>query len=172
MKRDRIQWNASEDVVESARTVLPLMARDLFRAGREVTAGKAKVKDLHAFRLHVKRFRYTLELFQPLYGSALEKRLASLRQLQGHLGKMQDCSAARDLVLAIRRRNKKTPKVKRVLKLLDSLERDRVGKSLEYWRETFDSPDEEDRWVRYLHHYAGRCGTAGTGDAAKEAPDA
>ncbi len=49
--------------------------------------------ELHAFRLHTKHLRYTLELFRPRAAA----RLALLRCVQGHLGDLNDCETARGM---------------------------------------------------------------------------
>ncbi len=73
--------------------VLPKMARKYFEAGRKAIEGKRPPDELHGFRLKTKRFRYTLELFRPLYGPNLDRYLKALRELQGALGKVSDYQA-------------------------------------------------------------------------------
>src|SRR5580692_6953009 len=64
----RMKLHRSKSASENARSILPKMARRYFEAGRKAIEGKRPPGELHAFRLKTKRFRYTLELFSPLYG--------------------------------------------------------------------------------------------------------
>jgi CHAD domain-containing protein len=154
-----IRWTPETTTAASAKAVLPAMAADLFSAGRRATAGRIKTKRLHEFRLVAKRFRYTVEMFEPIYGPALEQRLAKLRKLQQLLGRISDCSATAELVGESSRKRKGTKKaLVRLLEFLKEAERQRTDKFLEFWRNEFDAPGEEDRWIRYLRDYAG--GTA------------
>jgi CHAD domain-containing protein len=85
-------------VAENAREVLPKMARKYFRAGRDAMEEKRPAGELHAFRLQTKRFRYTLELFRPVYGPQLDRYLKALHELQGALGKISDYQAIQRVV--------------------------------------------------------------------------
>src|SRR5580698_2381850 len=78
---------------DNARLVLPKMARKYFNAGRKAIEGKRPPDELHGFRLKTKQFRYTLELFRPVYGPNLDRYLKALRELQGALGKVSDYQA-------------------------------------------------------------------------------
>jgi CHAD domain-containing protein len=91
-------WDASRDVVTNASAILPKLFADLLKAGQKATAPNAHYDTLHGFRLLAKRFRYTLELFQPVYGPELKKRLALLGELQTKLGGINDCVTAQNLV--------------------------------------------------------------------------
>ena len=83
----------SESAAANARQLLPKMARKYFEAGRKAIEGKRPPEELHGFRLETKRFRYTLELFRPLYGPTLDRYLKALRELQSALGKVSDYQA-------------------------------------------------------------------------------
>lgn len=153
MKKPKaIAWDPSKGAAESAREVLPEIAAALFASGREAAAGRVKVEALHQLRLHTKRFRYTLEVFQTLYGPGLNVRLKKLQALQQHLGDINDCVTTRDLVTGLT--GKKAPNAQKVLEWLDQREKDQIGKFLGYWKEQFDAPGEEERWLRYLRNYA------------------
>jgi CHAD domain-containing protein len=134
-----MKLNPSESAAQNARMVLPKMARKYFEAGREAMAEKRLPEELHGFRLKTKRFRYTLELFRPLYGPNLDRYLKALRELQGALGKVSDYQAIGN-VLSHDRELKK--QIERVLK----------GKLKDFrqsWR-TFDSDGQLKRWRTYL----------------------
>jgi CHAD domain-containing protein len=85
-----MKWKPTHSVIENANTVLPKLAEKYFKAGRKAADGKRSPKELHEFRIETKRFRYTLELVCPVYGTRLEKELEPLRGLQSVLGKLHD----------------------------------------------------------------------------------
>ena len=86
----RMKWNPSQSAIENARSVLPKLVEKYFKAGREAAHGKRSPDELHKFRIKTKRFRYTLELFRPLYGTRLERELEPVRDIQSVLGKLHD----------------------------------------------------------------------------------
>jgi CHAD domain-containing protein len=129
----------SESAAENARVVLPKMARKYFEAGRKAIQGKQPPQQLHRFRLETKRFRYTLELFQPLYGPNLERYLRALRELQGALGKVSDYQAI-ERVLSNDAEIKK--EIEHALK-------GKLKDLRQSWR-AFDSDGQLKRWRTYL----------------------
>jgi CHAD domain-containing protein len=124
---------------QNARLVLPKMARKYFEAGRKAIEGKQPPEELHGFRLKTKRFRYTLELFRPLYGPNLDRYLKALRELQSALGKVSDYQAIQR-VLASDRELKK--QIEHALK-------GKVKDLRHSWR-VFDSDGHLKRWRTYL----------------------
>jgi len=88
-----MKLKASGSVAQNARELLPKLARKYFEAGRDAVSEKRPPDELHRFRLATKRFRYTLELFRPVYGPQLDRYLNALRGLQGALGKVSDYQA-------------------------------------------------------------------------------
>lgn len=91
------QWDPTASAAENARRKLPGMVERYLEAGTELLANRTSPKKLHAFRLHTKRLRYTLELFTPCYGRGLQQRLAVLHKVQDFLGDIQDCTVAERL---------------------------------------------------------------------------
>jgi CHAD domain-containing protein len=129
----------AHSVAVNAREVLPKMARKYFQAGRDAVSGKRPPDELHGFRLETKRFRYTLELFRPVYGPQLDRYLKALHHLQGALGKVSDCQAIRRVLeddRAIQTHLRHTLKRK-------------VRDLRHEWR-AFDSAGELKRWRTYL----------------------
>ncbi len=143
-----IVWDPGKSAQDNAAEILPAMARRLFGAGRRLARGKPKLKRLHEFRLQVKQFRYTLELFEPLYGAGLSGRLAKLRELQQRLGRINDCVATRALVGAAG----DLAGAARVLKHIERAQRRRVAGFVRFWNKEFDGPGEEEAWVECLRH--------------------
>ena len=134
-----MKWKSSANAAENARRVLPKLAEKYFTAGREAANGKRSSKALHRFRIVTKRFRYALELFRPVYGPSLDRRLQALRDLQSVLGKISDYQTILDMV----------PGDKQVgTKVEGALKR----KSKDFRREwkAFDSNGQLKQWKIYL----------------------
>jgi CHAD domain-containing protein len=129
----------THSAAENARVVLPKMARKYFEAGRKTIEGKRPPDELHGFRLETKRFRYTLELFRPLYGPNLDRYLKSLRELQSALGKVSDYQA-------IQRVLSKDHELK---KQIDHTLKGKVRDLRHTWR-VFDAQGQLKRWRTYL----------------------
>ena len=91
-------WIAGRPPFEAARRVLPALASRFFTAGNRAASPDALQEAMHQFRIHAKRLRYTLELFQPLYGRDLADCVTELRALQDKLGRLNDCVTTQELV--------------------------------------------------------------------------
>jgi CHAD domain-containing protein len=78
-------------VKETASRILPQIAADFVERGSAAAQSKVSLEKLHAFRIASKKFRYTLELFAPLYGSSLNSWLESIKGIQTVLGDINDC---------------------------------------------------------------------------------
>ncbi len=145
-KKTSMEWDPMMGAGENVRLRLPAVVTEFFALGRVAATGADPMR-LHAFRLAAKRFRYTLEIFRPLYGPGLELRIETVRRIQSMLGDRQDFA-----VLSARLRNTLNPSEA----LLEALRAsDEKGRELEerygaYWREEFDLPGAEVRWMRYL----------------------
>ena len=74
------------------------MARQYLDEGRDALAPGTAWKQMHKFRLHTKRFRYTLEILQDLYGPGLRKRIDSLKKVQTYLGDINDCIVTSEML--------------------------------------------------------------------------
>ena len=150
MKKNRsLAWDEALSTGENARLQLPQIAHEFFHSGRSLIQRGASAAELHAFRLAAKRFRYTLELFRPLYGPGLEQRLECVRRIQSVLGKRQDCEV---LAQRLRASAERTEGLRRAL---DKLERQGLKLEQEfraYWLDEFDKPEEELHWARYFAH--------------------
>jgi CHAD domain-containing protein len=135
-----MKWKSSRNAAENARALLPRLAEKYFKAGRKAAADREmSPKELHRFRMATKRFRYSLELFRPVYGPSLDRQLNALRKLQGVLGKLSDYHTI-ETVLA----GDKT--------LQEKLERGAKRKLKEFrdlWA-AFDSGGACERWKAYL----------------------
>jgi CHAD domain-containing protein len=73
-----------------AAAALPRLAQRFFEAGDSAAASHHCGEKLHEFRIQAKKFRYTLELFAPIYGPALTEWIGEIKFAQSILGKMND----------------------------------------------------------------------------------
>jgi len=153
--KSTLKWDPSASAADSARAVLPTLAARYFAVGRKTFARRADPETLHAFRIETKRFRYTLELFQSLYGPGLASRLELLRKVQQYLGDLNDCVVTAGLLEST---SADGGPPKKLLRALAARSRQRRRKLVQFWRQTFDAPGAEQRWVRYLRAWAGRTG--------------
>jgi CHAD domain-containing protein len=93
-----MKWKRSGTAAESAKELLPKLAQKYFEAGRKAADGKRSLARLHRFRIATKKFRYTLELFETVYGPSIERHIDSLRELQNILGKLNDHATLKPLL--------------------------------------------------------------------------
>lgn len=134
-----MKWKPSQSVIENANNVLPKLVEKYFKAGRKAADGKRSPKELHEFRIETKAFRYTLELFFPVYGTRLENELEPVRKIQSALGKLHDYYIITEMLgddqglqVKLQRRTKK-----------------KLKEFHEQWAE-FDSKGELKRWKTLL----------------------
>ena len=66
------------------------------RRARQAIRRTSPPSDLHAFRIHAKRLRYTVELFVGEYGTPARRLARDARRLQDDLGQHQDAVVAVD----------------------------------------------------------------------------
>jgi CHAD domain-containing protein len=139
--RDRrlsLKWRAAldstpsndQDVDELARRVLGRIAKDFQKRGNEASSLEASPKCIHHFRIAAKKFRYALELFQPLYGSSLDSFVASLKCTSTLLGDINDCVTVAAIVAEYKGGNR----------LADRLKKRQYKKTEDfrkYWKEEF-----------------------------------
>lgn len=111
------------------RSTLPRLAQRFFEAG-ETAASQHSGGELHAFRILAKKFRYTLELFLPVYGSAAEGWLREIKSVQATLGAMNDYRTVQAMAAEIGSGKKLRAALKRS-------ERRRVRQFREIWTARF-----------------------------------
>ena len=85
-------------VEQTGRRLLPRMAADFVDRGNTASQAKASPEKLHAFRIASKKFRYTLELFAPLYGPTIDTWLESIKGIQTLLGDINDCVTVAEML--------------------------------------------------------------------------
>jgi CHAD domain-containing protein len=83
-------------VKADAADALPRVAKRFFKAGSRASTANASATDIHQFRIQAKKFRYTIELFQPVYGATADRWLKQLKEVQTLLGDINDCRVMRE----------------------------------------------------------------------------
>lgn len=146
-RRVRIAWTPKQDVAVGVRLHLPPLVKDYFTAGRAAARPHTSAVKLHQFRLATKRLRYTLELFQPLYGPGLAQRLAQLRTVQDLLGDAQDATVTSARIAGRVRRD---PALAPVLADLELRMRKKQAEFRSFWTRRLDVAGGELRWTNYL----------------------
>jgi CHAD domain-containing protein len=134
-----MKLKTTRNAAENARALLPKLLEKYFKAGRKAAKGRPSPKKLHGFRLATKQFRYSLELFRPLYGPSIERKLSALSGLQGVLGKLSDYHSVRTLL-----------KGDKALEAeLDRSTEKKLKEFREQWA-AFDTEGQLGRWKAYL----------------------
>ena len=87
------QDSSVTNLQEMAQHALDRIAQDFLERGNEAASPKASPHHMHRFRIVAKKFRYTLELFQPL--NPLVERIKRVSAL---LGDINDCVTAAAIV--------------------------------------------------------------------------
>lgn len=137
------RWDESVDLRANLRKRLPKLARKYLESGDDALLTEKEWEEVHDFRLATKRFRYTLEIFEGLYGPGMRQRLDDLRKIQKLLGEANDLIVTAGLLESIPEtealRAEFTARAGRKLKRLRA-----------WWRTTFESGPARKRWCRYL----------------------
>ncbi len=134
-----MKWKPTRSAVADARSTLPKLVDKYVKAGRKAADGKRSAEELHQFRVKTKRFRYTLELFRPLYGDSLDKELEPIREIQSVLGKLHDYHIVATLLAGDQHAQAK----------LRRLTKKKLKEFHERW-EAFDSKKQVKRWKDVL----------------------
>lgn len=138
-KKARGEWQWDAPVSDNARHALPQFAEKFFAEGDEAVNARGDYETLHEFRLCAKRFRYSLEVFDTVHGSAWKEKLRQLRELQERIGAINDC------VVVMQLSEMDRGAIKAVQRLLVTAER----RFREFWKKTFSSENRE-QWLSAL----------------------
>lgn len=137
---------AQSDPGAMARSLLLKTVRKFFSSGRRAVDRRHSARALHRFRIEGKRFRYSMELFEPLYGPKVAEKLKAVRHIQGLLGDLNDCVAVGDILTA----HAASPEL---IAATQRRQRSKTREFVHYWGQ-LDSSEAENRWARYLGRYA------------------
>jgi CHAD domain-containing protein len=151
------RWGARRTSAKWRAALLPIHAHDTFQHnlsklarkflahGDKAAQEKNPAEILHAFRIEGKKFRYTLELFAPVYGPAVQEWLEKLKPMQTALGDVHDAEMAREIA----GRFDASSKVESWLK---ARERKKTREFRDLWEKTFGSAPDKRRMVAGLRH--------------------
>ncbi len=149
MKKFSGDWKPTAAVQSDAARVLPAMLRQFFVHGDKVVKPNTSERRLHQFRLEAKRARYTLELFEPLYGAAIKVHLEGIRKVQQVLGQLNDCQATLELIEDLEAKPERS--------WLEAIELRRDKKRedfVELWLDEFTDPARRGDWMARLEQPA------------------
>jgi CHAD domain-containing protein len=139
---------SAQPAAAAAREILPGILKDYLHRGRHAACEEASAKELHRFRIATKKIRYTLELFAPLYGGAVEALAEKLKHLQTDLGSIHDCEATRGLVCGANDSRAR----KEILKALDERQTRKTTRFLNGYRRAFQDEEAVRGWKKILQH--------------------
>ena len=143
--RGKLEWDDAAGVAANARRELPRLTALYFADARKTVAGPRSPGALHRLRIASKKFRYTLELFRPVYPAGLDARLNELKKLQDFLGDVNDTAASRKLLG--RRTLKRHPELR---EFLEKRAATQVAGFARYWKRSFDAKGREAWWTDFL----------------------
>jgi CHAD domain-containing protein len=135
-RRISLQWrlrdgdSAEETVPQLARRTLHRKAKDFLKRGNQVSAAE----DLHPFRITTKKFRYTIELLQPAYGTSLAGLLDRIKRVSTLLGAVNDCAAASRIVSGYKGSH-------RLIEHLEKRKHKKAAAFHKYWKDQFGKGD-------------------------------
>jgi len=93
---------AQDCLPEVAQQALGRLSKDFLDRGNEASSPEGSAQAMHRFRMVAKKYRYTLELFEP--SSPL---VESIKRVSALLGDINDCVTAAQIVPALASRLKK-----------------------------------------------------------------
>jgi CHAD domain-containing protein len=85
---------SQDPLQETVRDRVPRLLKRLLKAGNRAESAD----DLHQLRIDGKKFRYSLELLQPVHNGRMQGALDLVTTMQSLLGRVNDCRAVRKLV--------------------------------------------------------------------------
>jgi CHAD domain-containing protein len=85
-------------IEQTAGEILPGLAANFFRSGNEAAKEKPSAVKWQELRIASKKFRYTLEIFAPLYGPSALRWLEKIRRTQLVLGGINAWTTTEELV--------------------------------------------------------------------------
>ncbi len=131
-------------IEETARRILPAMAKDFLERGNSASEAKASPEKLHQFRIASKKYRYTLELFAPLYGESLKGWLDRVKSIQSLLGGINDCVTVAEIVA--------DHKVEALSSWLKKRQRRKTEEFCRRWQEVFGDRELVRSLMQLLSH--------------------
>jgi len=133
-------------IESTARRVLYGMTKDFFHAGNQAAEETASPRELHEFRILAKRFRYTVELFLPIYGRRATIRLDQIKRIQANLGDVNDCETVRFMLAD-------WGGSRRLDRFLKKREEENIDEFRRQWTDAFADTENLHRWLHDLQRF-------------------
>lgn len=137
-----MRWDDNVSPAANIRVRLPKRLRKYIAIGNASFDHKKSWSELHEFRLHTKRMRYTLELFSEFYGPHYAELIDRIRRVQTILGDVNDLIAARKLLKGVDDAGDLREEFR------ERAHR-KLAKARTFWRSEFSDAGAA-RWLRYL----------------------
>ena len=134
---------------DNATRTLRGLAKAFLDSGEEAASVGASPAKMHEFRLAAKRFRYSLELFAPLYGPLVHGWLEQIKTVQTLLGAINDCETVRSMVAAYEGGEK-------VVSALKKRQQKHRAQFRRRWAEMFSQPSTMQNRMAALSHFETR----------------
>jgi CHAD domain-containing protein len=116
------------------------IAEDFLELGTKAASSHASPHALHRFRIVAKKFRYTLELFQPHLGSSATAVIGRIKRAGGLLGDINDCVTVADMITEL-------SGGKRLLSHLKKRQHKKTEEFRKYWQTEFADGKELGKWI-------------------------
>jgi CHAD domain-containing protein len=121
------------------------MAKKFLSGGDKAAQKKASAEELHQYRIEAKKFRYTLEIFQPAFGAAAKEWLNRLKKVQTLLGDIHDYQMVRLLAEDLAGNAE-------LESWLKKRQRKRMREFRKLWENEFSVAAARRQWVAALRH--------------------
>jgi CHAD domain-containing protein len=116
------------------------IAEDFLELGTKAASSHASPHALHRFRIVAKKFRYTLELFQPYLGSSAAALIGRIKRAGGLLGDINDCVTVAEMIVEL-------SGGKRLLSHLKKRQHKKTEEFRKYWQAEFADGKALGRWI-------------------------
>lgn len=130
-------------VEQIAADILPGMAKDFFHAGNDLVATKAPAPAVEDFRIACRKFRYTLELFAPIYSTKGSRWMERVRETQVLLGAIRDFRIVEELISPYKGADD-------LAGWLKKRQKKQRAEFRRYWRKEFGDPKSVREWIDSL----------------------
>ena len=131
----------------TARKTLPAMAAEFFELGNRAGHTKASPKELQRFFNASGKFRYSLELFAPLYAPSLGPALEKIKTTQRMFGDIHDCETVRTMIADYKGSAG-------IIAWLSKRQRKKIREFQAYWSESLGTESAILSWTDLLSHPA------------------
>jgi CHAD domain-containing protein len=146
----------------TATRLLPEIAEKHYKRGGRMADGETSARKLHRFRIVTKKFRYTLDLFAPLYGKSVETLAGELKHIQTLLGNLNDYATIRRMLRRMTTQNEDDAQAgEEVGEEIVKKRREKAAEFRDYWGKTFTGA-KATQWISDLQRLA-RNGKTKTG---------